>query len=151
MWTYAAGITFITFVTAHFFFCVFLQEEVRRNKGKKVDDPFTRRSTKPRMVFKVHDQENMEDTQMIITASEVSRLNSVRTIPWHVTLLNLLRTVISILHSLLCVCVCIRMCTPERERGIDFVLFVSHYVSSHRNWEYTSFVLLLICVHISHS
>jgi RNA polymerase-associated protein RTF1 len=50
----------------------FPQEEVRRNKGKKADDPFTRRSTKPRMVFKVHDQENMEDAQMIL-AAEVSR------------------------------------------------------------------------------
>jgi RNA polymerase-associated protein RTF1 len=50
----------------------FFQEEVRRNKGKKADDPFTRRSTKPRMVFKVHDQENMEDAQMIL-AAEVNR------------------------------------------------------------------------------
>lgn len=29
-----------------------IMEEVRANKGKKVDDPFTRRSTKPRMNFK---------------------------------------------------------------------------------------------------
>ncbi|GFG29822.1 hypothetical protein Cfor_00245 [Coptotermes formosanus] len=32
-----------------------IKEEVRKNKGKKVDDPFTRRSTKPRMVFKEED------------------------------------------------------------------------------------------------
>jgi hypothetical protein len=32
------------------------QEELRANKGKKVDDPFTRRSTKPRMVFKAEDK-----------------------------------------------------------------------------------------------
>ncbi|KAL0273497.1 UNVERIFIED_CONTAM: hypothetical protein PYX00_006144 [Menopon gallinae] len=31
-------------------------EEVKANKGKKVDDPFTRRSTKPRMIFKAQDQ-----------------------------------------------------------------------------------------------
>jgi RNA polymerase-associated protein RTF1 len=59
----------------------FLQEEVRKNKGKKVDDPFTRRSTKPRMVFKVHDQENMEDAQMIMTAAEVSNVDSVQAMP----------------------------------------------------------------------
>ncbi|XP_021937491.1 RNA polymerase-associated protein RTF1 homolog isoform X2 [Zootermopsis nevadensis] len=47
-----------------------IMEEVRRNKGKKADDPFTRRSTKPRMVFKVHDQENMEDGQLILAAEE---------------------------------------------------------------------------------
>lgn len=33
-----------------------IMEEVRANKGKKIDDPFTRRSTKPRMVFKAQDQ-----------------------------------------------------------------------------------------------
>lgn len=32
-------------------------EEVRANKGKKVDDPFTRRSTKPRMNFKAGEKE----------------------------------------------------------------------------------------------
>ncbi|XP_059481844.1 RNA polymerase-associated protein RTF1 homolog [Neocloeon triangulifer] len=31
-------------------------EELRENKGRKVDDPFTRRSTKPRMVFKAEDK-----------------------------------------------------------------------------------------------
>lgn len=31
-------------------------EEVRATKGKKVDDPFTRRSTKPRMVFKAPEE-----------------------------------------------------------------------------------------------
>lgn len=37
-----------------------IMEEVRANKGKKIDDPFTRRSTKPRMVFKVHAEENAD-------------------------------------------------------------------------------------------
>lgn len=32
-------------------------EEIRANKGKKVDDPFTRRSTKPRMNFKAGEKE----------------------------------------------------------------------------------------------
>ncbi|XP_076175813.1 RNA polymerase-associated protein Rtf1 [Ptiloglossa arizonensis] len=34
-----------------------IMEEIKANKGKKVDDPFTRRSTKPRMVFKPEDEE----------------------------------------------------------------------------------------------
>uniref|UniRef100_A0A1B6CAB5 Uncharacterized protein n=2 Tax=Clastoptera arizonana TaxID=38151 RepID=A0A1B6CAB5_9HEMI len=39
-----------------------IMEEVRRNKGKKIDDPFTRRSTKPRMVFKANEnQDEMDD------------------------------------------------------------------------------------------
>ena len=46
---------------------------MRKNKGKKADDPFTRRSTKPRMVFKVHDQENVDDGNLII-AAEVNSL-----------------------------------------------------------------------------
>ncbi|PSN44686.1 hypothetical protein C0J52_15640 [Blattella germanica] len=41
-----------------------IMEEVRRNKGKKIEDPFTRRSTKPRMVFKVHEQENAEQEHL---------------------------------------------------------------------------------------
>ncbi|XP_054282187.1 RNA polymerase-associated protein RTF1 homolog [Macrosteles quadrilineatus] len=32
-----------------------IMEEVKANKGKKIDDPFTRRSTKPTMVFKAPD------------------------------------------------------------------------------------------------
>ncbi|XP_014253424.1 RNA polymerase-associated protein RTF1 homolog [Cimex lectularius] len=36
-----------------------IMEEVRANKGKKIDDPFTRRSTKPRMTFS---KEEPEDT-----------------------------------------------------------------------------------------
>jgi hypothetical protein len=48
-----------------------LQEEVRKNKGKKADDPFTRRSTKPRMVFKVHDQENVDEGNLM-SAAEVN-------------------------------------------------------------------------------
>jgi hypothetical protein len=34
---------------------------LRENKGKKVDDPFTRRSTKPRMVFKAEDKNPKPD------------------------------------------------------------------------------------------
>lgn len=34
-----------------------IMEEIKANKGKKVDDPFTRRSTKPRMVYKPDDDE----------------------------------------------------------------------------------------------
>ncbi|KAL0133477.1 hypothetical protein PUN28_000904 [Cardiocondyla obscurior] len=33
-----------------------IMEELKANKGKKVDDPFTRRSTKPRMVYKPEDE-----------------------------------------------------------------------------------------------
>lgn len=33
-----------------------IMEELKANKGKKVDDPFTRRSTKPRMVYKPDDE-----------------------------------------------------------------------------------------------
>lgn len=35
---------------------LFFQAEVRANKGKKIDDPFTRRHTKPRMVTKLHEE-----------------------------------------------------------------------------------------------
>ncbi|XP_046491657.1 RNA polymerase-associated protein Rtf1 [Neodiprion pinetum] len=34
-----------------------IMEEIKANKGKKIDDPFTRRSTKPRMVFKPDEEE----------------------------------------------------------------------------------------------
>ncbi|RZB41575.1 RNA polymerase-associated protein Rtf1 [Asbolus verrucosus] len=34
--------------------------EVKANKGKKIDDPFTRRSTKPRMNFKAAPEEKVE-------------------------------------------------------------------------------------------
>ncbi|XP_014469395.1 PREDICTED: RNA polymerase-associated protein RTF1 homolog [Dinoponera quadriceps] len=34
-----------------------IMEELKASKGKKVDDPFTRRSTKPRMVYKPEDEE----------------------------------------------------------------------------------------------
>lgn len=34
-----------------------MQEEIRASKGKEVDDPFTRRSTRPRMVFKPDEEE----------------------------------------------------------------------------------------------
>ncbi|XP_076272713.1 RNA polymerase-associated protein Rtf1 [Rhynchophorus ferrugineus] len=37
-----------------------IMAEVRANKGKKVDDPFTRRSTKPRMNFKSGEKEALE-------------------------------------------------------------------------------------------
>lgn len=39
-----------------------IMEEVRANKGKKIDDPFTRRSTKPRMNFKAAPEEAAEPT-----------------------------------------------------------------------------------------
>ncbi|XP_012277263.1 RNA polymerase-associated protein Rtf1 [Orussus abietinus] len=34
-----------------------IMEEIKANKGKQIDDPFTRRSTKPRMVYKPKDEE----------------------------------------------------------------------------------------------
>ncbi|KAI4478964.1 PREDICTED: RNA polymerase-associated protein RTF1 homolog [Polistes canadensis] len=34
-----------------------IMEEIKANKGKKVDDPFTRRSTKPRMVYKPDEED----------------------------------------------------------------------------------------------
>ncbi|XP_059622918.1 RNA polymerase-associated protein Rtf1 [Phlebotomus argentipes] len=42
-----------------------IMEEVRANKGMKVDDPFTRRSTKPRMSFKAGEQMEEELAPMI--------------------------------------------------------------------------------------
>lgn len=39
-----------------------IMEELKANKGKKVDDPFTRRSTKPRMVYKPED-----DSEVVAT------------------------------------------------------------------------------------
>ncbi|XP_075214712.1 RNA polymerase-associated protein Rtf1 [Lycorma delicatula] len=45
-----------------------IMEEVRANKGKKIDDPFTRRSTKPRMVFKA--SENSEDSGNVISSQD---------------------------------------------------------------------------------
>lgn len=35
---------------------------MKANKGKKVDDPFTRRSTKPRMVYKPDDESEVVAT-----------------------------------------------------------------------------------------
>ncbi|KAH0812712.1 hypothetical protein GEV33_010078 [Tenebrio molitor] len=37
-----------------------IMAEIKANKGKKIDDPFTRRSTKPRMNFKAAPEEKME-------------------------------------------------------------------------------------------
>ncbi|XP_066138501.1 RNA polymerase-associated protein Rtf1 isoform X2 [Euwallacea fornicatus] len=37
--------------------------EIRANKGKKVDDPFTRRSTKPRMNFKAGEKEAIAEAE----------------------------------------------------------------------------------------
>lgn len=34
-----------------------IMEELKASKGKKIDDPFTRRSTKPRMVYKPEDED----------------------------------------------------------------------------------------------
>ncbi|KAL2738865.1 RNA polymerase-associated protein RTF1 [Vespula squamosa] len=45
-----------------------IMEEIKANKGKKVDDPFTRRSTKPRMVYKPDD----EDTPAATATNEKS-------------------------------------------------------------------------------
>lgn len=42
-----------------------IMEEIKANKGKKVDDPFTRRSTKPRMVFKPEDEPEIHSTVAI--------------------------------------------------------------------------------------
>ncbi|KMQ96963.1 rna polymerase-associated protein rtf1 [Lasius niger] len=39
-----------------------IMEELKANKGKKVDDPFTRRSTKPRMVYKPEDESDVVST-----------------------------------------------------------------------------------------
>lgn len=39
-----------------------IMEELKANKGKKVDDPFTRRSTKPRMVYKPEDESEVVST-----------------------------------------------------------------------------------------
>ncbi|RZF45419.1 hypothetical protein LSTR_LSTR002862 [Laodelphax striatellus] len=39
-----------------------IMEEYRANKGKKIDDPFTRRSTKPRMVFKASESQESTPT-----------------------------------------------------------------------------------------
>lgn len=38
------------------------QEELKANKGKKIDDPFTRRSTKPCMKFRAKTNSGSEST-----------------------------------------------------------------------------------------
>lgn len=38
------------------------QEELKANKGKKIDDPFTRRSTKPCMKFRAKPNSGSEST-----------------------------------------------------------------------------------------
>lgn len=43
---------------------------MKANKGKKVDDPFTRRSTKPRMVYKPED-----DSEVVATISVNDKSN----------------------------------------------------------------------------
>uniref|UniRef100_A0A1B6LL48 Plus3 domain-containing protein n=2 Tax=Graphocephala atropunctata TaxID=36148 RepID=A0A1B6LL48_9HEMI len=69
-----------------------IMEEVKANKGKKVDDPFTRRSTKPTMVFKapeilpnpilprpdVASKENIENSMKLIMPEPNSRLEVIR-------------------------------------------------------------------------
>lgn len=42
-------------------------EEARANKGVKIEDPFTRRSTKPRMSFKAIEQEQDEIVPVFVT------------------------------------------------------------------------------------
>ncbi|KAB0792269.1 hypothetical protein PPYR_14228 [Photinus pyralis] len=48
-----------------------IMEEYRANKGKKISDPFTRRSTKPRMTFKVTSEEK-ENPVPVPQAMEVA-------------------------------------------------------------------------------
>lgn len=38
---------------------------MKANKGKKIDDPFTRRSTKPRMVYKPEDESDAVTTMPV--------------------------------------------------------------------------------------
>lgn len=42
---------------------MYIQEELKANKGKKIDDPFTRRSTKPCMKFRA--KPNDTDTSIV--------------------------------------------------------------------------------------
>ena len=51
-----------------------IMEEIKANKGKQVDDPFTRRSTKPRMVFKPDEEE--VDTTDAAAALELEKANN---------------------------------------------------------------------------
>ncbi|CAB3362875.1 Hypothetical predicted protein [Cloeon dipterum] len=57
-------------------------EELRANKGKKMDDPFTRRSTKPRMVFKA-EEKNSEPDDAPIQMQEIlpERSNNINIVP----------------------------------------------------------------------
>ncbi|XP_067203352.1 RNA polymerase-associated protein Rtf1 isoform X2 [Linepithema humile] len=48
-----------------------IMEELKANKGKKIDDPFTRRSTKPRMVYKPDDE-----PEIVTTVTVNDKLNS---------------------------------------------------------------------------
>ena len=48
-----------------------IMEEVRGNKGKKIDDPCTRRSTKPRMNFKPSQEDESAD-EPIMAAPTIS-------------------------------------------------------------------------------
>ncbi|XP_020288201.1 RNA polymerase-associated protein RTF1 homolog [Pseudomyrmex gracilis] len=47
-----------------------IMEELKANKGKKIDDPFTRRSTKPRMVYKPEDES--DTVTMVLVNDKVS-------------------------------------------------------------------------------
>lgn len=45
--------------------CVlYFQEELKANKGKKIDDPFTRRSTKPCMKFRAKTNSDNESSSV---------------------------------------------------------------------------------------
>ncbi|CAG9818472.1 unnamed protein product [Phaedon cochleariae] len=46
-----------------------IMAEVRANKGKKIEDPFTRRSTKPRMSFKSGEKQAQEATEAAASAA----------------------------------------------------------------------------------
>lgn len=53
-------------------------EEVRANKGMKFSDPFTRRSTKPKMAFKALKQEPEEELMMAPEPPKASKLKEKR-------------------------------------------------------------------------
>lgn len=52
-------------------------EEAKANKGMKFSDPFTRRSTKPKMAFKAH-QEPMEEIMIMPEPPKLSKLKEKR-------------------------------------------------------------------------
>lgn len=61
--------------------CCVVQEEFRANKGKKIEDPFTRRSTKPRMVFKKDEHENPDGTPHVVLTEKVGAARNSKKYP----------------------------------------------------------------------